>query len=92
MSRPRYSEHFKQQAVSQVTDAGRPVAEVSKELGVSDSSLYQWLKRSAKPAASRQRQHLLATENRRLKLELKRLAEERDILKKAQAYFARQSG
>lgn len=47
MSRPRYSEHFKQQAVSQVTDAGRPVAEVAKELGVSDSSLYQWLKRSA---------------------------------------------
>ena len=55
-------------------------------------SLYQWIKQQQKPAGQRQEQLSQAEELRRLKAELKRMTEERDILKKAAAYFAKQSG
>ncbi|SUX29960.1 IS2 repressor TnpA [Chromobacterium vaccinii] len=92
MSRQRFPEEFKIEAVKQITERGYPVAEVASRLGVSAHSLYQWLKRydpkRATPAESADQQ----TEIRRLKAELKRVTEERDILKKAAAYFAKESG
>ncbi|BAK75876.1 transposase IS3/IS911 family protein [Pseudogulbenkiania sp. NH8B] len=92
MSRPRFPEEFKIEVVKQVTERGYPVAEVASRLGVSAHSLYQWLKcydpKCAKLAESADPQ----AEIRRLKAELKRMTEERDILKKAAAYFAKQSG
>ncbi|APX94505.1 transposase [Halomonas sp. 1513] len=91
MSRQRYTEEFRIEAVKQVTERGHPVSEVAARLGVSAHSLYQWMKRYAKPAEQRQRDDDLQAENRRLKAELKRVSEERDILKKATAYFARES-
>lgn len=92
MSQIRYTEEFKIEAVRQVTDQGHPVAEVAARLGVSGHSIYQWIKRYSKPAEERQRDDDLQAENRRLRAELKRVSEERDILKKATAYFARESG
>lgn len=92
MSQIRYTEEFKVEAVRQVTDQGHPVAEVAARLGVSGHSIYQWIKRYSKPAEERQRDDDLQAENRRLRAELKRVSEERDILKKATAYFARESG
>lgn len=92
MSNPRYTEEFKLEAVKQVADRGHSVAEVAARLGVSAHSLYQWIKRYAKPTGQRQHDDDLQAENRRLKAELKRVSEERDILKKATAYFARESG
>lgn len=91
MRRQRYTEEFKIEAVKQVTERGHPVTEVAARLGVSGYSLYQWMKRYAKPAEQRQQDDALQAENRRLKAELKRVSEERDILKKATAYFARES-
>lgn len=91
MSNPLYTEEFKIEAVKQVADRGHSVAEVAARLGVSAHSLYQWLKRYDKPTAQRQQDDDLQAENRRLKAELKRVSEERDILKKATAYFARES-
>ncbi|MCS3802693.1 MULTISPECIES: transposase [Chromobacterium] len=92
MSRPRFPEEFKIEAVKQVTERGYPVSEVASHLGVSTHSLYQWLKcydpKRAQPAESADQQ----AEIRRLKAELKRVTEERDILKKAAAYFAKESG
>ncbi|MEH6669510.1 MULTISPECIES: IS3 family transposase [Halopseudomonas] len=82
MSNPRYTEEFKIEAVKQVADRGHSVAEVAARLGVSAHSLYQWLKRYDKPTAQRQQDDDLQAENRRLKAELKRVSEERDILKK----------
>ena len=55
MSRQRYTEEFKLEAVKQVTERGHPVAEVATRLGVSGYSLYQWIKRYAKPAEHRKR-------------------------------------
>jgi len=92
MSKPRFPEEFKIEAVKQVTERGYPVAEVASRLGASAHSLYQWLKRydpkRAIPAEFTEQQ----VEIRRLKAELKRVTEERDILKKAAAYFAKESG
>ena len=61
-------------------------------LGVSSHSLYQWVKRYGAPPAERQKADDQQAEMKRLKAELKRVTEERDILKKAAAYFAKMSG
>jgi transposase len=90
MGTSNYSDEFKRDAVQQITVRGYPVREVSLRLGVSSHSLYKWLKLFGEPAAkSVGTDH--EAENRRLKRELARVTEERDILKKATAYFARSS-
>ena len=82
-----YSDDFKRDAVQQITVRGYPVREVSRRLGVSSHSLYKWLRLFAEPAPkSGGVDH--EAEVRRLKRELARVTEERDILKKAAAYFA----
>jgi transposase len=92
MSNPRYPEEFKIQAVNQVTEKKLPVADVAARLGVSTHSLYAWIKRYSKPQAERQHVDDQHAELRRLRAELKRVTEERDILKKAAAYFAKECG
>ena len=74
-----------------MTDRGHPAAEVASRLGVSLPTLYEWLKRYSVPEAERSELQGQAAEIRRLKAELKRVSEERDILKKAAAYFAKES-
>jgi len=91
MANRKYSDEFRIEAVKQITERGYSVKEVSDRLGVSTKSLYKWLggvrgRRVAEKAGS------LEAENARLKAELKRVEEERDILKKAATYFAKASG
>ena len=83
MSGKRYSDEFKVEAAKQVIDQGRSVREVSTRLGVSIDSMYAWVREQRKAPATRQVDASLAAENRRLQAELKRVTEERDILKKA---------
>ena len=90
MGTSNYSDEFKRDAVEQIRVRGYPVREVSRRLGVSSHSLYKWLRLFAEPAPKLGSIDLDA-ENRRLKRELVRVTEERDILKKATAYFARES-
>jgi len=92
MKTARYTSEFKTEAVKQITERGHGVLEVSKRLGVSDKSLYLWLKQS-KGNTSPHAEDLasLKKELSRMKAELKRTTEERDILKKAAAYFAKLS-
>lgn len=85
MSKVNFSDDFKRDAVAQIIERGYPVAEVSQRLGVSQHSLYAWKKKFSQPAGG----DVKDTEIRRLKRELTRVTEERDILKKATAYFAR---
>lgn len=91
MSNKRYPEEFRIEAVKQVTERGHAVADVAARIGVSQRSLYEWLKRYGVPEVERNEQQGQAAEIRRLKAELKRVSEERDILKKAAAYFAKES-
>ena len=91
MNAKPYPEEFRIEAVKQILEHGHSVVDVSRRIGVSTHSLYKWIKLQQMPAAQR-REHVGQSEElRRLKAELKRVTEERDILKKAAAYFARQS-
>ena len=92
MSGKRYTEEFRVEAVRQVTDRGYSDPEVAKRLGVTTKSLYGWLKRYGEHAQQYQARQQQDAELRRLKAELKRVTEERDILKKAATYFAKESG
>lgn len=92
MNSPRFTPEFKEEAVRQIVERGYSVAEVSERLGVSAHSLYKWVK-SIKPDKSDQHAaDLIAakTEILNLKAQLRRTEEERDILKKAARYFARE--
>jgi transposase-like protein len=102
MGTSNYSDAFKRDAVHQIRVRRYPVRAVSQRLGVSSHSLYKWLRLFAGPAPKVSGVDHEA-ENRRLKRELARVTEERDILKKgepwiatgsramANAYFARES-
>ncbi len=92
MSSKRYPEEFKAEAVKQITERGHSVADVAGRLGVSIHSLYAWQRQREKPSGARQTETDHAAELRRVKAELRRVTEERDILKKAATYFARLSG
>ena len=82
MSQKRFPEEFKIEAVKQITQRGHSVAEVSARLGVSQHSLYKWIKEQQLPPGQHKEQLSQTEELRRLKAELKRVSEERDILKK----------
>ena len=89
--RIRYTEEFKRAAVAQVTERDYSVKDVASRLGVSTKSIYDWSKLYARPDRDRHTIDEHLTENRRLKAELARVTEERDILRKAAAYFASES-
>ena len=90
MSSKRYTEEFKIEAVKQITERGYSVYDVAQRLGVTTHSLYAWRKKYAQGP----QQGVALDQNaeiKRLRAELKRVTEERDILKKATAYFAKES-
>lgn len=92
MVRGRYAEEFRAEAVKQVLERGYSVADVAKRLGVSAQSLYKWVKAVKPPTEPDKHKEELAEvrrDNLRLRAELSRAQEEREILKKAVAYFAR---
>jgi len=87
----RYTDEFKQEAVNQVVLHGYRVADVAERLGISTKSLYGWIKIFSKPTRQRQDEQDLQAEVARLKRELKRAQQERDILKEAAVFFAGES-
>jgi len=90
MSNKRYPVEFKIEAVKQVVDRGHSVADVASRLGMTTHSLYAWIKKFGPDSTEHQAKADDATEIKRLKKELKRVTDERDILKKAAVYFANQ--
>lgn len=87
----RYTEEFKRDAITQVVERGYSAAEVARRLGVSTKSLYDWIKRYGAAEPTHQQEAEQSKEIRRLKAELLRVTEERDILKKTTAYFAKEA-
>ena len=87
MGKANFSEDFKRDAVHQITERGYPVAEVSQRLGVSHALALRVEEEVL--VGHRAAKDDQAAEIRRLKRELARVTEERDILKKATAYFAK---
>ena len=90
MSSKRYPDEFKIKAVKQVVDRGHSVADVAGRLGMTTHSLYAWIRKFGPDSIEHQARNDDQAEIRRLKKELKRATEERDILKKAAVYFANQ--
>ena len=92
MAKRTFSLEFKESAVKLVTERGYTVVEAAKSLGVEANSIRGWLKKF--PAESPQRgakgDQALRAEVQRLRKENQRLMMEREILKKATAFFAKQ--
>jgi transposase-like protein len=91
MSSKRYTEEFKIEAVKQVTERGHGIYSVAARLGITHMSLYAWIQRYGDRPAQQASITDQQAEINRLKAELQRVTEERDILKKATAYFAKES-
>jgi len=93
-----YTQEFKNSAIQLALNSEKSTHAISKDLGVSDKTLYQWLKKYrqehnleqpiAKPKLSTES---LEEENRRLRKELASVKKDREILKKAAAYFAKEA-
>ena len=93
--RKSYSAEFKRQAVELLENRDRPVTDLARELGIRQNQLYKWreeIKRKGDAAfkGPGRPSNDQMSEMSRLKRENKRLKEELEILKKAEAYFARQ--
>ena len=85
MARKTYTEQFKRDAVKLMAEPGYSLAKASKALGVSQGALSAWRK-TMTPVA----QVDVDAENRRLRKRVRELEMERDILKKATAFFAKE--
>ncbi len=86
-----YPAEFKESAVKLAIESNRPVAQTAKELGVTRTTLYTWVDKYSKPKEMIRTDEHLYDELKRLKKDLARVTQERDLLKKAAAYFAKES-
>src|SRR5215207_7845555 len=92
-STPPYPEQFKRDAVALVRSSEKSIPQLADELGVSPQSLRNWARQLALDIGER-RDGLTSEEReelRRLRRDVRRLEQERDILKKAAAFFAKES-
>jgi transposase len=88
-----YTAEFRESAVKLANESDKPIAQTARELGVNENTLHTWINKYSRPMAQdktvRTDDHLYE-ELKRLKKENARLLEERDLLKKAAAYFAKE--
>lgn len=95
--RRKFEDEFKRDAVRLMRSRGeRTVAEVAADLGVTANSLYTWAREADEAAAAEttkrnERGETLEEENKRLRKQVERLEQEKTILKKAAAFFARET-
>lgn len=88
-----FTREFKIEAVRLAETSGKPITELARDLGISDSTIHNWRKELAQhgkdafPGSGHQTP--IEEENRRLKRELEIVKQERDILKKAIIVFSR---
>lgn len=91
----KYTDEFKKSSAQLAVESGKPISDTAKNLGVSSSTLNGWVKNYATDIqtnnclpSDRTQTGTQTEEIKKLKKELDRVKQERDILKKAAAYFA----
>jgi transposase len=91
MGKKIYSDEFRESAVKMVLEQKRPVNETARSLGVLPTTLHFWIRSHRKKAASADtaEERALRKKVRELEAENQKLKLEREILKKAAAYFAK---
>ena len=89
-TRRRFSPEFKTEAVRLVAMTDDPLSKIARDLGVHVGSLRAWVE-AARPQPRKSLTDDERSELQRLRREIRRVEMERDILKKATAFFARQS-
>jgi len=87
--RKTYSEQFKTEAMAMVTELGKPITTVARELEIAPATLHRWLA-IAKDSAN-QIDNQNSANTAKLEAEIKRLRMENEFLKKAAAFFAKES-
>jgi transposase len=87
-----YPVEFKESAVRLAIESDKSIAQTARDIGVNANTLYTWVDKYSKPKEQYMRtdEHIY-DEVKRLKKALARVTEERDLLKKAAAYFAKDS-
>lgn len=94
--RPTYTPEFKAEAIRLAHAGDKSVGQVAKDLGISESSLREWVEKAERTQAPATPEGPLTAEERqelqRLRRENARLQMERDFLKKAAAFFAKEQG
>ena len=92
MARRKFTREFKMSAVQLVNQQGYSIPQAAQSLGVDASCVRQWVEQlCAEAGAAPAGEGAVAAELRRLRKENARLTMERDILKKAAAFFAKES-
>ena len=91
-TRRQFSKQFKAETVALIRSSNKPIAQVCRDLDLSESAVHRWLAQAEIDAGRRDG---LTTAEReelsQLRKEVRVLREERDILKKAAAFFARET-
>lgn len=85
-----YPKEFKEEAVALVTDQGYSVPEAAKSLGIGTNLLYKWKEKIEAEQAGESLKESELEELKRLRKEVKELRMEKEILKKASAFFAKE--
>ena len=84
-----YTEEFRQSSAKLAVESGQPVSTTAQELGIHEVTLHGWIKRYYSKSSTKESTNVdLLAELKRLQKENVRLKLEREILKKAAAYFA----
>ena len=86
----QYPQEFKEEAVALVTEQGYSVPEAAKSLGIATNLLYRWKEKQEQSASESRPSETELEELKRLRQEVKTLRMEKEILKKASAFFAKE--
>lgn len=95
-ARKKYTREYRDEAVDLVVKSGRPIAEIARDLGINEATLGNWVHRAKQAGKVPEKaEEPLGVEERaelkELREEVRRLRMEREFLKKAAAWFARES-
>ncbi len=90
--RNKYPEDFKKSSVKLSLETKQPIKQTAKELGINESTLHTWIRRYSQfKAEIWDMKNKECEDVAKLKKELAKVTQERDLLKKAAAYFAKES-